>query len=182
MDRVSDMQQQLDELMARTADLIAEAGHKAGKSDSDGSWYFAPSGDYYRHLFVRDGLFVLGQIDRANPEWEVFASENPLDMELFLTVWLCSNWRVDHNLPMLLTVPVPVTPDKAAPGFSIQRDDRSWVLKEAATGVERHSSDSSKLVHFSYYVTLSPEELRAACMAPQGKSPFFPWPQSARRN
>lgn len=62
-----DRQQQLDGLMARTADLIAEAGHKAGKSDSDGSWHFAPSGDYYRHVFVRDGLFVLGQVDRANP-------------------------------------------------------------------------------------------------------------------
>jgi hypothetical protein len=67
VDVVSDMQQQLDELMARTADIIAEAGHKAGKRDSDGSWYFAPSEDSYRHVLVRDGLFVLDQVDRANP-------------------------------------------------------------------------------------------------------------------
>ena len=179
---MSDMQQQLDELMARTADIIAEAGHKASKSDGDGSWYFAPSGDYYRHVFVRDGLFVLGQVDRANPEREVFASENPRDMELFMTFWLCSNWRSQHNLPRLLTVPVPVTPDKAAPGFVIEREGRSWVLKEPATGVERRSSDDSGLVRFSYFVTMSPEELRAACMAPEGKPPFFPWAQLARRN
>lgn len=125
---------------------------------------------------------MLGQVDRANPEREVFASENPRDMELFITFWLCRNWRDDHNLPRLLIVPVPVTADKAAQGFVIERDNRSWVLKEAATGAERHSSDASGLVHFSYYVNLSPEELRAACMAPEGKHPFFPWAQSARRN
>lgn len=54
-----------------------------------------------------------------------------------MTFWLCRNWRDDHNLPRLLTVPVPVTPDKAAPGFVIERDSSAWVLKEAATGVER---------------------------------------------
>src|SRR5688500_4713402 len=168
------MQQQLDELMARTADIIAEAGHQASKSDSDGSWYFAPSGDNYRHVLVRDGLFVLGQVDRNNPEYDVFASENARDVELFIVFWLCSSFRSQRRLPKLLTVPVPVTIDKAAPGFSVERDGSAWVLKEAATGAERRSSSASGMVHFSYYVNLSPEELRAACMAPEGKPPFFP--------
>jgi hypothetical protein len=96
-------------------------------------------------------------------------------MELFMTFWLCRNWREQHNLPRLLTVPVPVTPDKTAPGFVIERDSSAWVLKEAATGVDRRSYDDSGMVPFSHYVTMSPEELRAACMAPEGKPPFFPW-------
>lgn len=171
---MSDMQLQLDELMARTADIIADAGHEASRDDSDGSWYFAPSGDNYRHVLVRDGLFVLGQVDRSNPEYDVFASENVRDMELFIVFWLCSSWRSQRGLPKLLTVPVPVTIDKAAPGFSLERGCSAWVLKETATGAERRSSNASGLVHFSYYVNLSLEELHAACMPPEGKPPFFP--------
>jgi hypothetical protein len=166
--------QELDDLMARSAALVGDAGYRVSKDDSDGSWYFSPDGDYYRHVFVRDGVFVLGQVSRANPEREVFASENPRDTELFMTFWLCSSWRFQHNLPMLLTVPVPVTADKAAPGFAIERDGRMWVLKEEASEVERRSFDDTELIHFSYYVTMSPEELREACMAPEGRAPFFP--------
>ncbi|MFE4834028.1 Imm61 family immunity protein [Arthrobacter sp. NPDC056691] len=168
------MQQQLDELMARTGDIIAKAGHTASKSDSDGSWYFAPSGDNYRHVLVRDGLFVVGQVDRNNPEYDVFTSEYARDTELFIVFWLCSSWRSQRRLPKLLTVPVPVTIDKVAPGFSLERDGSAWVLREAATGAERRTSNASGLVHFSHYVNMSPEELREACLAPGGKPPFFP--------
>jgi hypothetical protein len=105
---VSDMQQQLDELMARTAGIIAEAGHEASKSDSDGSWYFAPSGDNYRHILVRDGLFILGQVDRSNPEYDVFVSQNARDVELFIVFWLCSSLLSQRRLPKMVRVPVPV--------------------------------------------------------------------------
>lgn len=165
---------ELDGLMARSAPLIAEAGYTASKDDTDGSWYFSPSGDYYRRVHVRDGAFVLGQMDRGSAEEDVFASENAGDMELFIAYWLCSSWRSQRRLPMLLTVPVPVTRDKAAPGFAFERDGATWVLREEATGIERRSYDDSGLVRFSYYVNMSPNELREACMAPAGKPPFFP--------
>ena len=171
---MNDKLQQLDELMARSAALIATAGYTASKDDSDGSWYFSPSGDYYRHVHVRDEAFVLGQVNRDRPERDVFASENARDMELYIVFWLCSDWRSSRGLPMLLTAPIPVTMDKAAPGFTFERDGSTWVLVETRSGAERRSYNDSALVGFSHYVHLSPEELREACMAPEGKPPFFP--------
>jgi hypothetical protein len=171
---INDKLQELDELMSRSAALVADAGLTASKDERDGSWYFSPSGDYYRHVFVRDGYFVIGQVNRARPEQDVFASPNARDMELFIAFWLCSNWRSQRRLPMLVTVPVPVTIDKVAPGFTIERDGSTWVLKESDAGAERRSYDDAALVKFSYYVNMSPEELHEACMAPEGKPPFFP--------
>lgn len=165
---------ELDELMARSAPLIAEVGYKTTRDDTDGSWYFSPSGDHYRHVHVRDGAFVLGQVDRDRPERDEFVSSNARDMELFIAFWLCGIWRSARRLPMLTTVAVPATVDKAAPGFAIERDGTTWVLTGGDSGAKRWSDDFTELVLLSYYVAMTPDEVRDACMAPDGKPPFFP--------
>jgi hypothetical protein len=117
---------------------------------------------------------VLGQVNRDRPERDEFVTSNARDMELFIAFWLCGSWRSARGLPMLTTVAVPATADKASPGFAIERDGATWVLTGGDSGAKRRSDDSSGLVLLSYYVTMTPDELREACMAPDGKVPFFP--------
>jgi hypothetical protein len=76
-------------------------------------------------------------------------------MELFIAFWLCESWRSKRGLPMLMTVSVPATIDKAAPEFTIERDGSTWVVKGSESGAKRWSDDFTELVLLSYYVNMS---------------------------
>jgi hypothetical protein len=120
-----------------------------------------------------DGSFVLVRSDRGGRERDCFESQLIDDLEKFLIHWLCADCRTNRGLPMLLVASIPATADKLASGYTLVREGRTWVLKEDATGIERRAGELA-LIEFSHYGTLSPRELREACLAPEGKPPFFP--------
>ncbi|MET4137554.1 Imm61 family immunity protein [Pseudarthrobacter sp. PvP090] len=165
----------LDPAIARLSDLIRDAGFTCTKNDADGSWYFRSGDDHYRHLSVRDDDFVLGQVDRANPEVDIVVSSSLRDVELYLVYWLCRVWRSRHRLPRLMTASIPLTADKAAQGYEVSHEPGRWILADRTTGIERMwGTDDTELVTFSYYSSMTPDDLQDALKAPTGKPPFFP--------
>lgn len=167
----------LDPVIARLSGLIREAGYTCTKNDVDGSWSFHSGDDHYRRLFVREGDFVLGQVNRANPEKDIVLSSSLRDVELYLVYWLCRAWRERHWLPRLMTASIPLTADKAAAGYVVVDNVGRWALTDQSTGTERMSGTThTELVTFSYYSNMSPEDLQGALRAPAGKLPFFPVP------
>ncbi|WP_349867576.1 Imm61 family immunity protein [Leifsonia sp. WHRI 6310E] len=139
------------------------------------AWLFANSGAEIRNfLRIVDNRLVLTNAQRSNTtEQLVFSTPSLSDMEKFLTYYFCDSLREDRRLPMLLVVSIPVTVDKAAEGFSI--------AKAEGLGYELHCRGESVvrrgrligLVKFSHYVALTPEEIRASALDPEGKPHFM---------
>ena len=162
-------------LVSNLSDLIRDAGFTCTRNDVDGSWFFRSSDDYYRRIFVRDGMFVVGQVSRASPERDVVVSSNLPDVELYLVYWLCRVRRERLRLPRLMTASIPLTADKAAAGYSVSHTGGRWVLTDQTKGTERMSGTThTELVTFSYYLNMTPDDLQDALKAPEGKTPFFP--------
>lgn len=167
-------QSDLDKVITNVQDLIVEADVSATQSSTDNSWYLSLGSDVRLHLLIDNNAFVLRQSDRGGDEDEFFVSTISDAMEKFLTYTLCRSLREDKDLPFLLVVPVPMTIEDVARGYTLLPNGDSWTLVEAATG-NKFYGDYVDLIEFSYYAYLSPRELREACAAPAGKPPFFPY-------
>ena len=136
-------------------------------------WVFATSGGEVRNfLRIVDDQLMLTQAQRTNTR-ERLVSSSPLltDMEKFLTYYFCRSLREERRLPMLLVVSIPVTVDKVAPGFTITDAGVRDELHQRGESVVRAGVDL-ELVEFSHYVTLSPEEIRASALDPEGEPHF----------
>ncbi|WP_024819742.1 Imm61 family immunity protein [Arthrobacter sp. 31Y] len=164
----------LSELESRIRATSRAAGIDVGQDPLDGTWFFT-SDDVRLHLKIENESFVLGASDRGQAENHVFTTPLLEDMEKYLTYRFCTISRFDKQLPMLLVVPIPVTLDKVAPGFRIEAIGRNSRLIHHSSHIVRLGSVVD-LVEFSHYVNLSGNELRTACMEPNGKLPFFPRP------
>jgi hypothetical protein len=164
----------LDEVISRLQDLVRQTNTSVTRNPSDGSWYLAVSSETTLHLAHRDNKFALSQSDRGSEEDLFFESSHLDALDKFLTYMLCAQLRADNGLPFLLVVPVPLTVEDVAGGFSLSRNDtNSWVLSEDITGIEC-MADFDDLVEYSHYARLSFQELCEACQAPEGLPPFFP--------
>ncbi|WP_295125416.1 Imm61 family immunity protein [uncultured Leifsonia sp.] len=96
-------------------------------------------------------------------------------MDKYLTYSFCYRVRERSRLPMLLIVPIPVTIDKVAPGYTITKAaGPRYELHHRDESTIRRGSDTD-LVEFSHYVALTPEELRASALDLEGKPHFMVW-------
>ncbi|WP_431219076.1 Imm61 family immunity protein [Leifsonia xyli] len=134
-----------------------------------------PGGEIRDFLRVVDDRLVLTNAQRAETKEQlVFSTPVLEDMEKLLTYHFCGRLREERRLPMLLVVPIPVTIEKTAPGFTItELDEYPWYeLHQANESVVRCGNDL-QLVEFSRYVGLSPEEIRQSALDPEGKPHFM---------
>lgn len=144
------------------------------------AWIFANSGGEIRYyLRLVDGWLVLTNAERSETtEQLVFSTPLLADMEKFLTYYFCDSLRGDRQLPMLLVVPIPVTNDKVAPGFTItDSGGPGYELHQGGESIVRRGDDT-ELVEFSHYVTLTPDEIRESALDPEGKPHFMVWQHS----
>ncbi|WP_374178905.1 Imm61 family immunity protein [Leifsonia sp. WHRI 6310E] len=140
-----------------------------------GAWVFANRGGEIRnYLRIVDGGLVLTNVERAETvEQLVFSTPSLSDMEKFLTYYFCDSLREDRRLPRLLVVSIPVTIDKAADGYTVvETEGIGYELHRRGESVVRRGSDTD-LVEFSHYVALTPEEIRASALDPEGKPHFM---------
>ncbi|MFC8041840.1 Imm61 family immunity protein [Paenarthrobacter sp. NPDC057355] len=165
-------QKGLNSLMVSVSDLIAPAGFTYYQDSTDGSWFLDPRDDFIYHLFVNRNAYILSQSDRGQPEQAVFTTSSLGAMELFVTHLLCEGYREEMDLPRLLVVPVPLTPNDVAPGFLLTQQNHIWTLIDESTG-SKFFSNHINLVKFSHYSKLSPRQLRDSCLSENGKPPFF---------
>ncbi|MFC8038883.1 Imm61 family immunity protein [Paenarthrobacter sp. NPDC057355] len=161
----------LEALVARIMKFAGDTGIGVSSNPSDKTW-FLTMGDVRQHLKIRNGAFVLGVSHRGQPENDVFVTSLASNMEKYLLYQICMNARFSKNLPLLLTVPIPVTREKVAPGFVLTGHGRNSQLIDQHTGAISFGNDVD-LVEFSHYAALTPDDLVEACLAPHGKSPFF---------
>lgn len=159
----------------RVNEVAAPAGFGVLLSKISVEWVFANLGGEIRHyLRIVDGELVLTNAERAETvEQLVFSAPLLSDMEKFLTYHFCNSLRRRRRLRMLLAVSIPVTIDKAGDGFSIVKSEGlGYELHCRGESVVRRGDDVN-LVEFSHYAALTPEEIRASALYPEGKPHFM---------
>ena len=162
-------------LVARVNEVAIPAVYGGAFWEKFGGWVFASSGGEIRNfLRLVDGRLALTQAQRSNTKERLeFSTPLLTDMEKFLTYFFCRRLREEKRLPMMMVVPIPVTRDKVAPGFTItDPGGPGYELHHAGEGVVR-CGDDVELIEFSHYVALSPDEIRESALDPEGKPHFM---------
>ena len=171
----------VDAMIDRIRDLVISGGYALGRAPDGMSWFLdsIPGGEIRNTLSLDDNGLLLTQVQRAETEQDlVFATPLLADMEKFLTYYFCGSLREDKLLPLLLVVPIPVTIDKVAPGYTITKaDGPRYELHHGDESIIRRGSVID-LVKFSHYVALTPDELRESALDPEGKPHFMVWQDS----
>ncbi|MFE4194338.1 Imm61 family immunity protein [Paenarthrobacter sp. NPDC056912] len=168
----------LREMVSRISHIAAEADVEVSEASRAGAWHFYHAGIEDRVQIEGENL-VLSNRERNLPLQDEFITSELADMEKYLIYHFCSIARPWKGFSRLLVVPIPLTNDKVAVGYEIKGGPSMFELVSPFSNIRRYASNT-ELIKFSHYVNLSPEELYEACMAPNGKPPFFTQPPSNR--
>lgn len=162
-------------MVDRVNEVAIPAVYGGAYWDNFDGWVFANSGGEIRNfLRIVDKRLVLSQAQRSDTKESVeFSTPLLTDMEKFLTFFFCRRLREKRRLPMLLVVPIPVTVDKVAAGFTVtDPGGPGHELHHYGENVVR-CGNKFELIKFSHYVTLSVEEIRESALDPEGKPHFM---------
>ncbi|MFC8040711.1 Imm61 family immunity protein [Paenarthrobacter sp. NPDC057355] len=167
------MSNELKPMIDRLLETINAAGYSIVTSQ-DGSWcLYNLGGEVKMYLLQAEDRFVVSRAERSGEEEVFFASQSIVDIELALLHCFTNLFRRREHQPFLVATPVPISPRKAAPGFTVSHSpDGTWLLQSTAGAPER-TGRMITLVEFSYYAHMRPYDLWKA-MNLQEDSPFQP--------
>lgn len=171
------------EIAARSAitslgDLASETNWSVQHFAHLGAWGF-DTHDENRIFYLRprseDRWAVLSMDRNHDAEIEECSAPQLSDIVIYLTEAIMQGVRSRRREGLALPVPVPVTPDRAAPGFAVTRNDSGtgWVLHHTETRRE-WSGHPASLVGLSYYIDARRDAVEASLRRADGR-PLFPY-------